>query len=138
MKNSKLTIYYDGLCRVCSLEIDIYKKKDTLNNLKYVDISQPAFDSTPLGISKREIHLNFHIELEDGSFVKGVPAFIEIWERLPGFWRQLAKICKFRPIQLLLELGYWIFARIRLYLPRKKQCTRCDTGTDTPPPERKS
>ena len=38
-QNKKLSVYYDGKCRVCSAEISHYMKKDKKKNICFVDIT---------------------------------------------------------------------------------------------------
>jgi predicted DCC family thiol-disulfide oxidoreductase YuxK len=115
----KIKIFYDAKCIVCDTEINLYKKKDINGVFEYVDITAPDFKK--IEIDSHTLNKYFHIQLLDGTFVRGVDAFMEIWKRLPA-WSVLEKITNniiFRPI---LNLGYKGFIYIRPYLPRRKDC----------------
>ncbi|PKF62656.1 DUF393 domain-containing protein [Psychromonas sp. psych-6C06] len=43
MKNDKLTIFYDGKCPLCSLEMQKLKRADKYNRIILEDIHQPEF-----------------------------------------------------------------------------------------------
>ena len=42
-------------------------------------------------IDSHTLNKYFHVQLTDGTFVRGVDAFMEIWKRLPG-WSILEKL----------------------------------------------
>ena len=42
-KREKIILLYDGACSLCDFEMDIYKKKDKLKLISFVDISEPQF-----------------------------------------------------------------------------------------------
>ena len=39
-----LTLYYDGACPVCALEMDHLRSRDAAARLVFVDIAAPGFD----------------------------------------------------------------------------------------------
>lgn len=119
---TKLTVFYDGACPLCSREIDFYRTKEGATEILWVDISAPEFDPAPLGLSRHQIQARFHAQRQDGSLISGVAAFAAIWEILEGFTilSALARNRFFRPI---MDLGYICFAVIRPYLPRRRDCT---------------
>jgi predicted DCC family thiol-disulfide oxidoreductase YuxK len=114
-----LTIYYDGACQVCSREIAFYQKAKGHEFLRFVDICRTGFDAIREGLDPVEVHRSFHVRTADGTLYRGVPAFMAIWNSLPGF-RWLVTMTKIPGIVPLMNLGYWGFSKIRPYLPRKK------------------
>ena len=116
----KIKIFYDAKCIVCDTEIGMYKKKDVYNLFEYVDITGPNFKELD-EIDTETLNKYFHVQLTDGTYVRGVDAFMEIWKRLPT-WSVLEKLTNnfvFRP---LLKMGYFGFIYIRPYLPRREDC----------------
>jgi len=112
-------MFYDGKCHLCAFEIQYYHKRNTNNSLVFVDIMQPDFDPESFGLDPAKIHAEFHVE-KDSTIYTGVDAFIKIWQVLPGFgW--LAKIAQIKPINLLMRVGYVVFAKIRPLLPQRKE-----------------
>lgn len=120
-KNPKvqLTVYYDGACQVCSREIALYQKAKGHETIRFVDICAAGFDAVKEGLDPVEVHRSFHARSADGTLYQGVPAFIAIWQTLPGF-QWLASCTKVPGVKPLMNLGYIVFAKIRPFLPRKK------------------
>lgn len=116
----KLEVYYDGLCRLCSAEIEHYRACKHKGALLFVDITKPNFRAESLGLDPRKIHKHLHARTPDGTLYVGVDAFMEIWKRIPDY-QWAAKIAKFPPVKGFLKLGYEGFVRIRPFLPKKKQ-----------------
>jgi predicted DCC family thiol-disulfide oxidoreductase YuxK len=114
---STLIIYYDGLCHLCSREIEYYRKRAG-ENVTFVDIAAPDFDATTHGLDPNRVQQVMHVR-QDGQLRLGLDAFIAIWETIPGHtWA--ARLAKTPGIHFLLGIGYQLFAWIRPYLPRKK------------------
>jgi predicted DCC family thiol-disulfide oxidoreductase YuxK len=114
-----LQIYYDGLCRLCSMEINHYKGCKHEGSLIFVDITDPDFDPRKENLKPENIHRHLHAKDSSGKVYIGVDAFVEIWKRLPEYaWA--SRLAKTKAIQLFLKIAYEGFVRIRPYLPRKQ------------------
>ncbi len=124
----KTTVYFDGLCIVCSREIDHYRKSRGADRIVFVDICGAGFDPAIHGLDLFSVHKVMHVKRSDGSLAVRVDAFIAIWETLPGYtW--LARTASFSLIRSLLEVGYDAFVAIRPYLPRRRAtAAQCDTS----------
>ena len=120
-KFDKVSLYYDGACYLCNMEMDIYRKKDPEGILDLVDISQPHFDASALGLSEKEVNRHFHARDLDGTWYKGVDAFIVIWKTL-GIYRPLSYMASSSFSRPLFLAGYEVFARVRPHLPGRKKC----------------
>jgi len=120
----KLTVYYDGLCKVCSREINHYKKQSGSENIAFVDICSDDFNALAEGLDPHQVHKIMHVRRADGQLRTRVDAFIEIWKVLPRY-SSLAKIAEWRSIKAGLEVGYTCFAKIRPFLPRYKKTKEC-------------
>ncbi len=113
----ELTVYYDGLCKVCSKEINHYRAQPGAEKIEFVDICSSKFDAAKEALDPVAIHKVMHARKKDGTVVTRVQAFIEIWKVLPKFnW--LAKFASRPLILFALERGYSCFATIRPFLPR--------------------
>ncbi|MBC7693121.1 MAG: DUF393 domain-containing protein [Methylotenera sp.] len=123
---SRLEVFYDGACHLCSREIEHYRKIDREGALRLVDISLPTFDAGSLGVDPVQVQKEMHVRRGHEIFV-GVPAFMEIWKCFPGY-RSLVPFAQSPLIMPILNVGYWAFAKIRPLLPRRK-VDSCDTGT---------
>ncbi len=120
---TKLSVYYDGLCHLCSREINHYKKMQGAENIRFVDITGAEFNAKIEQLDPIQIHKVMHVRDRSGKLHLGVDAFLQIW--LEYQWlRPLVPVAKFFPIYWLLRFFYAIFAKIRPLLPKKS----CETS----------
>lgn len=123
----KRTIFYDGLCQLCSREIALFRHRVRDGSLAYADISLPGFDAASFGIDPARAHKQMHVRNEEtGEMLVGVDALLAMWECVPGF-RRLAEFTRLPGIRQLSTVGYALFAWIRPRLPKRKR-PACDTG----------
>ena len=118
MESRKVMVYYDGLCIICSKEIDHYRKARGADQIDFIDICAPTFDPKSNGLDPKAVHKVMHVRGADGTLATEVDAFIEIWKTLPGY-RPLAKIAGFKFVRFFMNIGYHLFIGIRPYLPRR-------------------
>lgn len=123
--DSVLSVYYDGLCQICSREIDHYRKIEGANEIRFVDITDEKFNPSAEGLNAKAVHKMMHVKLADGTILTAVDAFREIWKVLPAY-RQLYKITGLSILRPLLDLGYHTFARLRPWLP--KRSSNCESS----------
>jgi predicted DCC family thiol-disulfide oxidoreductase YuxK len=120
VKNPILTVYFDGLCRLCAAEIEHYRKQEGADQFRFVDITHSQFSASTEGVDPVQVHKIMHVRNQQGELKIKVAAFIEIWKNLPRYkkWVSLAEAA---PVRLMMNAGYEIFAAVRPYLPRKKR-----------------
>lgn len=111
-----LTVYYDGACPLCRVEIAHYRRQQGADALRFVDVAGPAACGPDL--SREQALARFHVRDADGRLLSGAAAFVSIWARLPR-WRWGARIAALPPVLALLELGYRAFLPIRPALSRR-------------------
>lgn len=119
MDRKEFAIFYDGLCYVCNLEIEHYKKQKGQEAIAFVDISHPQFSATAWNLDALEIQIKMHGRLANGETTVGIQTFIEIWKRLPKYSRYV-NIAQSTLGKKGLEIFYRVFVKIRPYLPRRK------------------
>jgi len=122
---NKVKVYYDGLCILCSREIDHYRRQAGGEGISFVDITDPRFSAQQEGLDPFLVHKVMHVRAADGELKTGVDAFITIWQQLPRY-QPIARIAKHKSIQFFLNAGYQGFVKIRPYLPRKSR--DCETS----------
>ncbi len=125
-EKKEFKIFYDGACYLCSTEIDHYRKKDTTVPFDFVDISSAQFNAASYGLNPKQVNLEMHVQCEDGTIRKGVDAFLEIWRRIPSY-QKWAWALERNWIKPVLDVGYFCFARVRPFLPKRKGA-ECKTG----------
>jgi predicted DCC family thiol-disulfide oxidoreductase YuxK len=125
MSQPELTLFYDGLCPLCSREVAYYRTRAAGDpGVRFVDIADPAFDARRHGLDPAAVHRRLHVKVGDEVRV-GVEAFVALWERLRGFgW--IARVARWPGVNQTLRLAYAGFARVRPLLPRRRAA--CDTG----------
>lgn len=119
-------VYYDGLCHLCSREIEHYRRQNGAESLQFIDITATDFDAAAEGLNPYRIHKEMHVRTRDGRLRTGVDGFIEIWEHLPRYhWA--ARAARNKLLKTMLDFSYKLFVCIRPLLPRKK-----DLCSDSP------
>ena len=130
-----LQIFYDGSCRVCTAEIEHYLRRDHGGRLQGVDISAPDF-VVPDGLSREELMYQLHVIDRSGTIYRNIAAFQVIWLAFPAsaFYRLLATLLSLPILNPLARWGYRGFARLRRYLPQRKDCASgvCRPGARPP------
>ena len=123
---TRFRVFYDGLCPLCSREISFYRTKDASEAIDWIDITREGFDAEAEGLNPARVYQVFHVKDETARIIVGVDAFIEIWSRIPALrtWTMLSRLPGARR---LMKVGYFVFARIRPYLPRRARAD-CNDG----------
>jgi predicted DCC family thiol-disulfide oxidoreductase YuxK len=120
------TIYFDGLCQLCSREIDLFRRLVPDGSLVYVDIAADDFDPTAYGVDPVAVHKTMHVRDDEGELRTGLDALIAMWEVVPGF-RWLAIFANLPLVRPVAQVGYALFAWVRPKLPKRKRVA-CETG----------
>jgi len=79
---SRLTVFFDGECAVCSDEIARFARLDHHGRLNLVDIGKPAFNPISYGRKLEDFKVHLHVQDREGNFYTGVEAFTMIWHAL--------------------------------------------------------
>lgn len=118
MSNQPVKVFYDGLCVVCSSEINHYKKMQGGDKIDFVDITGLDFNASKENLNPHSVHKELHAKDKNGNVYIGVDAFVLIWSQIDKLnW--LSKMAQTWPIKKALQLNYKLFVKIRPYLPRK-------------------
>lgn len=133
MAPSGVRVYYDGLCHLCSREMERYRKEPGGESLEFVDITTSWFRPAAEGLDPVRVHRAMHVRKSDGTLAVGVEAVLEIWEHLPRY-RRAARLGRSPLPNLLLRLGYRAFAASRPWLPKRRR--PCGPGSACDPSAR--
>ena len=120
-ETQQFEVFYDGDCPLCLREIKFLRRKDKHDRIRFTDIAASDFSAAELGKSHGELMAEIHGRLADGTFVKGVEVFRNLYEAV-GFG-PVVMATRLPVIRQILDLGYWAFAKNRLRLTG-----RCDDG----------
>jgi len=124
-----LEIFYDGSCKVCSAEMQGYRKRNPKKRLAFIDVSHPDFKPEVYGKTLDDFMARMHVRDGNGRFETGVEAFMLIWQAFPdgSLYRLLSAMIGFPGINPLARCSYALFARYRHFLP--KNGSDCMDGT---------
>lgn len=114
-----ITVFYDGICGLCSKEINHYRKIAPDGIFNWLDITKSPGELKAEGISLAQGLELLHAKAPDGTLHIGVDAFILIWKQLKR-WRLLAILISLPVIRQLADIAYRAFARWRF--KRLKHC----------------
>lgn len=112
MRNSVITVFYDGKCGLCAREINYYRKIAPKGIFDWQDITQFADGLKKEGISLSQGLKLLHAKDDNGQLHVGVDAFILIWRQLKR-WRILAVIVALPIIRQTANFTYRAFAEWR-------------------------
>jgi predicted DCC family thiol-disulfide oxidoreductase YuxK len=87
-----------------------------------IDISAPDFKPEMYNISLPVFMYELHVIDRQGHIYTGVEAFWAIWQAFPAstLYGLMGTLITLPGINLLARFGYQGFARIRKYLPKRK------------------
>ena len=107
----RIKMLYDGLCPVCRHEVNMLKRRNGAGFVAFEDIAAPEFDPSRYGLTMPQVIGAMHGVKRDGTVLKGVDVFIDIYRNVGLNW--LAAVIAFRPTRPLMNLGYRVFAKLR-------------------------
>lgn len=107
-----ITVFYDGLCGLCSKEINHYRSIAPANRFDWADIASDASRCAELGVSQARALEVIHVRDDSGAIHTGVAAFVVMWRALPR-WGWLATVASLPLLRSLAEQLYRLFARWR-------------------------
>lgn len=118
-----IEVFYDGGCPLCRREMNLLKRWDRRREIRFSDISDPAFDPKALGKTHEEMMARIYGRLADGSWITGVEVFRRLYAAV-GL-RPIVRLTRLPVLSQLLDLGYAIFARHRLRLTGRCTAESC-------------
>lgn len=111
-----LTLLYDGLCPVCSLEMDHLRERDVHGRLVFVDIAAPGFEAARYGVTPEALDAALHGLCADGRMLCGMPVLRLAYDAAGLGWAMAPT--GWAPVRPLFDAGYRVFARHRRVISR--------------------
>ncbi len=126
MRDTELTIFYDGRCPLCASEMKQLRQLDDAGKLYLEDINQPDFKQRFPHIDPVEADRVLHGELANGTLIYGLDVTQQAWALVGR--HQWLKLLRLPLIRWFADLGYLFFARYRRQISRLLTgSSRCDT-----------
>ena len=110
----KIELLYDGECPLCVREVNFLTKKDAGRGIvKFVDIADPSYDPQEHGgIDFATAMGTIHAILADGTIIKNVEVFRQVYENLGMGW--VYAITKVPVVGAIADWLYGVWANWRL------------------------
>jgi predicted DCC family thiol-disulfide oxidoreductase YuxK len=128
MQNYPLTIFYDGYCPLCSLEMNKLKQYDKKQNIRFVDIQEPSFYTEFPHLDWQTLNARIHGYLPDGSLISGLDVTYLAWKLVGKGW--VYAPLRWPLVSWFADIAYNIFAkhryRISYLLTGKERCIPCE------------
>lgn len=114
--NTQLTLYFDGNCPFCAMEMKRLGAWDKAGRLAFTDISLPGFDPSNLGATMEQLDLQLYSRTADGRVLVGTASMREAYTLVGKGWMVLPL-----RVPLLRDVLSWLyrqFARHRYTMSR--------------------
>lgn len=132
MQNSLLTIFYDGYCPLCLVEMNKLKQLDAQRNITFVDIQIPSFVENYPHLDWQALNARIHGYLADGRLISGLDVTYLAWKLVGKGW--VYAPLRWPLIRWFADIAYNAFAkhryRISYLLTGKKRCVPCEAKSD--------
>ena len=106
-----LTVYHDGSCPLCRMEIGQYRRSAEAEHIDFVDVAEHGANTGPDLVRSKALG-RFHVRLPTGELRSGAAGFLEVWKVLPR-WQPMAVVAKVPGALSVLEFGYRAFLPLR-------------------------
>ena len=112
----ELTVYYDGGCPLCRMEISHYQGQSGAERICFLDVSKAGELAAP-DLPRDKALARFHVRDSTGALESGAAAFVRIWLMLPK-WRWAAKVSTIPGALWIMERAYRGFLPLRPFIAR--------------------
>jgi len=123
--------YYDGQCPLCLREVNMLRRRDRNDRIRFVDIAAGDFDAHEVGIAMETLMARMHGRLPDGTIVEGIEVFRRMYGAVGFGWA--VGLSRLPVVSQLLDVAYARFAKHRLRLTGRCEgdvCVREGTPAD--------
>lgn len=124
-----LILYFDGSCRLCVAEVRRLEAWNTAGRLAFVDIAQPGFDASALGVELAALNRELHSRTGDGDLLTGLDSMLAAYTLVGRGW--MVWPLRIRLLRPPLAALYRWFARHRYSISTRLGFRRpvCDGDT---------
>lgn len=111
MNNYPITIFHDGSCPICRLDVAHLQSRNDGGRLRFIDISAPDFDPASYGITHDEFAAQIRAQLPDGTLITGMDVFRRAYRAVDLDW--VVAPANWGPLKAPADALYRLFARNR-------------------------
>ena len=130
--NSPLTIFYDGYCPLCAIEMNKLKQLDNQQNINFVDIQEPSFAADYPHLDWQSLNARIHGYLANGTLISGLDVTYLAWKLVGKGW--VYAPLRWPVIRWFADIAYNLFAKYRYnisyLLTGKKRCIPCGSKSE--------
>lgn len=119
----EVEVFFDGDCPVCRREIDLLRRLDRKDRVRFTDISTPTFDASAVGVPWQTLMDSIHGRLPDGTLIEGVEVFRRLYAAVGLGW--LVAPTRWPGVAQVADRAYALFAKNRLRLTGRCQDGAC-------------
>jgi predicted DCC family thiol-disulfide oxidoreductase YuxK len=116
-------VFFDGGCPLCVREINMLRRWDRSQRIRFTDINAEDFLAEEYGKTYDDLMARIQGRLPDGTWIEGVEVFRQLYSAVgfgPMVW-----VTRWPGISHLMSLGYRLFAKNRLRLTGRCQGKVC-------------
>lgn len=117
MNKYPITIFHDGNCPICRLDIANLRSRNVEDRLRFIDIAAPDFDPAPYGMTLAEFAAQIRAQLPDGSLITGMEVFRRAYRAVGLGW--IIAPANWGPLKAPADALYRFFARHRPAISRR-------------------
>ncbi|MFL6658418.1 MAG: thiol-disulfide oxidoreductase DCC family protein [Massilia sp.] len=114
MTATALTLYYDGKCPFCAVEMQRLRTWDRDGWLAFTDIAVPGFDPAHLNASMEQLNLQLYSQAADGQVLIGIDSMLAAYTLVGRGW--MVWPLRVPVLRGALSILYQAFARNRYKL----------------------
>lgn len=114
--SAALTLYFDGNCPFCAMEMKRLGDWDRQGRLAFTDISLPGFDPSHLNASMADLDLQLYSRTADGKVLVGTASMLEAYTLVGKGWMVFP--LRMPLLRHVLSWMYRLFARHRYAMSR--------------------
>ena len=123
VKPYAVEVFYDGDCPLCRREIEMIRRQDRRERIRFTDIAAADFQAEAYGTTRDALMAEIHGRDAAGEWLTGVEVFRRLYGEI-GFG-PLVAVSRWPLVAPALDLLYRWFAKRRLQLTGRCASDRC-------------
>ncbi|MCB1889752.1 MAG: DUF393 domain-containing protein [Rhodocyclaceae bacterium] len=111
MDQYPITLFHDGNCPICRLDVANLRSRDAAGRLAFIDIAAPAFNPDQYGMTQAAFAEQIRAQLPDGTWITGMEVFRRAYRAVGLGW--VIAATEWGPLRAPADTLYRLFARHR-------------------------